>query len=415
MSGANDFPGEMEAFPFEEPDRDAVFGAPGADVPDSLLDVADLVRAARRPGSADELVGGDELVAGIATAIREHAAPLPSVADERIRVLNKSRTAKLAAAATAVLMLGGTAAAAATGALPTPVSHRHAELIVASAPTGASGPTGATGETGHHGHRHGLSGTVASVNGSTDPSQCGSGDTGTFELTGHHGETFTVNVAPTTTYFSKHVTAASFANVCVGSRVKVKGMVDGTTVAADKVRIKHAETPDAEHEHEGVVAPTLPGQPEEGHGHNHVHGEVASVNGSSDPAACGNGDTGSFTVTDRDGKSFTVNVGGTTRFLGHHDDGAPTFADVCVGQRVNVKGDVTGTTVAADKVIVLGGHQGDEQGDHDGDDETEHEVEQPEVEKPEVEHHQSQGAGEEHHDDGSSHGDSGGSDGSGHD
>src|SRR5436190_6370035 len=250
----------MEAFPFDERDSDAVFGAPGAVVPDSLRDVADLVQAARRPGSADELVGGDELVAGIAAAIGEHAAPLPSVADERIRVLTKFRTAKLAAAATAVLMLGGTAAAAATGALPTPLPRHHAELTSAEMSTGPSGATGATGATGHHGKHNGVSGTVASVNGSTDPTACGSGDTGTFTLTGHHGETFTVNVAPPTTYFSKHVSDASFAKVCVGSRVKVKGMVDGTTVAADKVRIKNTETPDHREQPGAFILP--PQQPE---------------------------------------------------------------------------------------------------------------------------------------------------------
>jgi hypothetical protein len=421
MSRPDDFPDDMEAFPFDERDGDAVFGAPGADVPESLDDVADLVQAARRAGSADELVGGDEVVAAIAAAIGEHAAPLPRGADERIRVINRSRTAKLAAGATAVLMLGATAAAAATGTLPTPIAHHHAELTSEDIPTG---PSGATGVTGHHGHHHGVSGTVASVNGSTDPAACGAGDTGTFTLTGHHDETFTVDVAPSTTYSSKHVTDASFANVCVGARVKVKGTVDGTTVAADKVRIKHSETPD---EH-GPVHPDLPVQAQE---HHHVHGSVASVNGSADPAACGSGDTGSFTVTDRDGNSFTVNVVSTTRFLGHHDDsGAPTFADVCVGTRVGAKGDETDTTVTADKVFVLGDHKGDEQGGHHADGEADHEadhevekpeveqpeveqpeVEQPEVEQPEVEHHQSSA---EHHDD-SSHGDNGGTDGSGHD
>src|SRR5436190_359674 len=240
----------MEAFPFDERDSDAVFGAPGAVVPDSLRDVADLVQAARRPGSADELVGGDELVAGIAAAIGEHAAPLPSVADERIRVLTKFRTAKLAAAATAVLMLGGTAAAAATGALPTPLPRHHAELASAEMSTGPSGATGATGATGHHGRHNGVSGTVASVNGSTDPAACGSGDTGTFTVTGRDGKTFTVNVSPTTTFGNGHghddgddddqasAPAQSFADVCVGTKVGAKGDVTDTTVAADRVLMR---------------------------------------------------------------------------------------------------------------------------------------------------------------------------------
>jgi hypothetical protein len=259
VSTFDDFPGDMEAFPFDERESDAVFGAPGADVPDSLRDVADLVQAARRPGSADELVDGDELVAGIAAAIGEHAAPLPSVADERIRVLNKVRTAKAAAAATVVLMLGGTAAAAATGTLPAPVAHHHAELASAEMSTGATGATGATGPHGHHGKHHGLSGTVASVNGSTDPAACGSGDTGSFTVTDHDGNTFTVNVSPNTTFGHGHghddvqapAPAQSFADVCVGKKVGAKGAVTDTTVAADMVFVRGDHNGDHEGDHEG--------------------------------------------------------------------------------------------------------------------------------------------------------------------
>jgi hypothetical protein len=423
VSTFDDFPGDMEAFPFTERESDAVFGAPGADVPDSLREVADLVQAARRPGSADELAGSDELVAGIAAAIGEHAAPLPSVADERIRVLNKVRTAKAAAAATVVLMLGGTAAAAATGTLPAPVAHHHAELASAEMSTGATGATGATGPHGHHGKHHGLSGTVASVNGSTDPTMCGTGDTGTFTLTGHHGDTFTVNVAPTTTYFSKHVTDASFANVCVGARVKVKGMVDGTTVAADKVRIKHTKT--ANHDEHGpqgafIVPPQQPDQPAHEQ-HDGVNGSVVSVNGSTDPAACGSGDTGSFTVTDHDGNTFTVNVSPNTTFghgHGHDDVQAPapaqSFADVCVGKKVGAKGAVTDTTVAADMVFVRGDHNGDHEGDHEGDDAENHDTASAEHDgEPHQAATSGQDSGGDHHD---GSGDQGSGDhGSGHD
>ena len=59
MSGADDFLGDMPRFPFDDRDADAVFGgASGPDtVPEDLRDVAELVCAARRAGSADELVG----------------------------------------------------------------------------------------------------------------------------------------------------------------------------------------------------------------------------------------------------------------------------------------------------------------------------------------------------------------------
>jgi hypothetical protein len=160
--------------------------------------------------------------------------------------------------------------------------------------------------------------------------------------------------------------------------VKVKGMVDGSTVAADKVRIKKTETAD-HHEHEGTGALALPPLQPAHEQHDGVNGSVVSVNGSTDPAACGSGDTGSFTVTDHDGNTFTVNVSPTTTFgHGHgHDDGddddqasapAQSFADVCVGTKVGAKGAVTDTTVAADMVFVRGDHKGDHEGDHEGDD-----------------------------------------------
>ena len=80
------------------------------------------------------------------------------------------------------------------------------------------------------------------------------------------------------------------------------------------------------------------------------------------------------------GPTLTVNVSPTTTFVGHHDgsDGA-SFADVCVGNKVGAKGDVTDTTVASATVIVTGDHMGDHQGDHEGDghdsDAQEHEIE----------------------------------------
>src|SRR5437016_3193931 len=132
-----------------------------------------------------------------------------------------------------------------------------------------------------------------------------------------------------------------------------------------------------------------PEQPDQAHEleHEGVFGAVASVNGSTDPAACGSGDAGSFTVTDRDGKTFTVNVSPTTTFVGHHDgsDGA-SFADVCVGNKVGAKGDVTDTTVASAMVIVTGDHMGDHQGDHEGDDNHDQDSE---AQEHEIEHHDS--------------------------
>src|SRR5262249_4373541 len=133
---------------------------------------------------------------------------------------------------------------------------------------------------------------------STDPTACLTGDTGAFTLTGHHGKTFTVNVSPTTTYSERDVTDPTFASVCVGSRVKAKGMLDDAThtLTADKGRIKNPEPPQP-HQRTGAF------------------GKIESVNGSTDPTACGTSDTGSFTVTDRLGNTFTVNVVPATTYL----------------------------------------------------------------------------------------------------
>lgn len=334
MTPADDFPGDMEEFPFDDHAADALLGAPpgSPDVPESLRDVADLVCAARQAGSADELTGEGVVVAEIAAAIGESAAPPRRRANERIAVLRKYRTAKVAAATTVALTLGGGVAAAATGSLPTPLGpHHHVELA--------------------------------------------------------------------------------------------------------------AQESDAPTVHQGVF------------------GEVASVNGVSDPGTCGtSGAGGSFTITDHDGNPITVDVAPDTKFFGEAQNGTPSFADVCVGQKVGARGDATGSTVTAAMVFATGGHhdadhpeadhheaddhevqhhEGDNQKveqhaaehdgaehetDHESDDadahEADHEVEQPEVEKPEVdqpavgqpavgqpdaEHHDAEHHDGEHHDGGSDH------------
>ena len=329
MTSRDDFPGEMEEFPFDDTAADAVFGTArvAGDAPEELRDIAELVHAARRTGSADELVGEDVIVARIAAAMGEPAAPPQGGAQERIAVLKKFRTAKVAAAATAVLLLGGTAAAAAaTGSLPTPTHHEHhAALAVVHA---------AAAPRHHELHAPGASGAVASVNGLTVPGTCGVADTaGMFTLTSHGGTTFTVNVdATTTTYTERDVTAPTFANVCVGSNVKATGTVLDTTVTATDVKIKppHVRTG--------------------------ASGTVASVNGVADPGTCGPpGVAGAFVLTAHEGNTFTVNVDTTTAFT---EDGvtAPTFGNVCVGSKVKATGTVVDTTVTATDVKIKPPH-----------------------------------------------------------
>lgn len=329
MTSRDDFPGEMEAFPFDDTAADAVFGSSdGADsAPEEFRDVAELVHAARRTGSADELVGEDVIVARIAAAIGEHAAPPQGDAHERIFVLKRFRTAKVTAAATAVLLLGGTAAAAASGSLPTPMHHHHdhhADLAVrhiAAAPH-------------HHGKRAaGISGVVASVNGLTVDGSCGVADmAGAFTVTAHMGSLFMVNVAPTTTFAERGIVPASFANVCVGAKVGAEGVVAGTTVTGVKIFI---EPPHVRTDASGVVA---------------------SVNGVATAGACGvSGMAGAFMLSAHEHTTFTVNVATTTAYV---EDGVvpATFGNVCVGSKVKASGTVVDTTVTATTVTIKPPH-----------------------------------------------------------
>jgi hypothetical protein len=352
VSVFDDFPGDMEELPFDDTDADAVLGSASGSgsVPAELRDVAELVHVARGPGAAGELAGEDVMVAQIAAAVGEHLASQRGDADERIRVLRKFRTVKLTAAATAVLMLGATAAAAATGTLPAPVqssvdkslsgvgidlpAHHHAELTVKHATP--NGPTKALHRGRHHGTKDtGAAGTVASVNGSSASGACGTAATaGVFTVTGHKGATITVNVTGATTFFEQGVTTGSFANVCVGDVALVKGDRTGMTVAATKVFVSTPRPPHTPHTPSGAF------------------GTVASVNGSSASTACGAAATaGVFTVTGHKGATFTVNVTGATTFLEQGMTGA-SFVNVCVGVTVFVKGTVTGTTVDATTVAI---------------------------------------------------------------
>ena len=172
---------------------------------------------------------------------------------------------------------------------------------------------------------------------------------GSFTITAPDNKTFTVNVDPSTTFADEGVTSPSFANVCVGEFVAAKGTVADPIVTATEVFIAPAKHDDKTHDD---------------HGHHVVaFGTVASVNGVSDAGVCGAPGAGSFTITGPKGTTFTVNVTSTTMFEVHGVTD-PSFANVCVGDKVGAKGDLTGTTVAATDVFVFpAGSDGDH---HDG-------------------------------------------------
>ena len=126
--------------------------------------------------------------------------------------------------------------------------------------------------------------------------------TGSFTLT-HGVATITVDVAPTTTYTDAAVSAASFANLAVGTRVAVLGSLTGTNVVdASAVRILQARPL--------------------------VRGKVASLG------------TGSFTLT-HGVATITVDVAPTTTYTDAAVSVA-SFATLAVGTRVAVLGSLTG-------------------------------------------------------------------------
>ena len=347
----------MRQNPFDDNTADAVLGSPVApdDVPAGLREVAELVQAARRPASADELVGENAMVARIAAAVGEPAELQPGVGQEGNPVHGMLRKTRVAAAAAALVLVGGTAAAAASGVLPTPVQQSlasgfskvgislpHPAELTASHPNNAS-VKHAKGKfaNGHHGlpapPPPGAFGSVASVDGATAAGSCGKADqAGTFTLTQHKSSTpVTVNVDTTTTFMEPGVTSATFANVCVGEFVAAQGTNTNNVVTATKV---------------GIAPPHV-----EDHGEG-AFGKVASVGGVTTDGACLTGDTGPFTLTSFKGmNTVTVNVSSSTTYSEKGVTSA-TFANVCVGEFVAAKGTNTNNTVAATQVFIAPPH-----------------------------------------------------------
>ncbi len=187
-----------------------------------------------------------------------------------------------------------------------------------------------------------LFGWVTAVNGDTTTGTCGTGGaTGTFTLSTVEGTTTvvsTVDVDGSTLFTEKHVSGASFADVCVGDKAVALGTSDDDTVAATLVAVK---------------VPPAPKPPKPVH----VTGVVGSVDGVTTPGTCGtSGAAGSFTAVRTDNSTsppttttWTVNVTSGTAFAAK-DVTSASFANVCVGGKtVSVGNTVSG---ALDAVAV---------------------------------------------------------------
>ncbi len=171
-----------------------------------------------------------------------------------------------------------------------------------------------------------VSGTVTSVNGTAAGGGCGTSDApGDFVLRAK-GATFVVDVGATSTRFQeKGVSAATFADVCVGDQARSLGTVSNDVVTAAEV----------------VVVPPRPQK---------VSGTVTSVNGKS---RCGKaGMAGAFTLTSHD-VVYTVDVGDPSTTFEERGVKAPSFALVCAGDKVRASGTVSNNdVVTASDVLV---------------------------------------------------------------
>ena len=177
-----------------------------------------------------------------------------------------------------------------------------------------------------------ASGTVASVNGSSATSSCGSsGAAGFFTLAARRQSGIvTVEVTPTTKFTDAADPTPSFADVCVGNHVTALGTLSSTTLTATSV---------------AVVPPNL----------GRDQGIVTSVNGVSTTGTCGTQSaTGTFTLVGNWRRGIVnVEVASTTTFT---DPASATasFADICVGVHAGALGTFSSTgTLSATAVTVL--------------------------------------------------------------
>ncbi len=176
-----------------------------------------------------------------------------------------------------------------------------------------------------------VSGTVASVNGSSTTGTCGTaGTSGDFTVTSH-ATTYTVDVgASSTTFREKGVSTPSFAIVCTGDKVRATGAISSdNVVTATEVTV-------------------IPPRPQ------HVSGTVASVNGSSTTGTCGTaGTSGDFTVTSH-ATTYTVDVGASSTTFREKGVSTPSFAIVCTGDKVRATGAISSdNVVTATEVTVI--------------------------------------------------------------
>lgn len=137
------------------------------DAPDPLRGVAALFEAAAGPAAPQELARKGQVVAAAMAEVLSSHPQLQTRPSRRKAMLSKVLTAKFAAAATVAAFGLGTAAAAATGALPGQTSHANSH-----AASGLATAAAAAGSSANHGssnHATSSGGTTSAKIPSTGP------------------------------------------------------------------------------------------------------------------------------------------------------------------------------------------------------------------------------------------------------
>ena len=174
-----------------------------------------------------------------------------------------------------------------------------------------------------------VKGVVTSVNGVSTAGTCGvAAAAGTFTVVGRHLHIITVNVATTTTFTDAADASPSFLDICVGTDVEALGMFSTGTFAATSVEV-------------------VPPKSDE------LKGVVTSVNGVSTAGTCGvSGATGAFTLVPRHHPAIvTVDVTSATTFTDSADP-SPSFADICVGAKVEALGTLSTSLLTAEQLVI---------------------------------------------------------------
>jgi hypothetical protein len=155
-----------------------------SEVPASLRGAAEVLAAAHQPATSEELAGMMAMVSGFTAAVVVPAQDSPEPVRSTSRMLTSRITTRAAVMASVGLLVAGTAAAAAGGAIPSPFHAARAHIAIA-----ADVSTTAAGDT-----------TTTAAGGPTtteagEPTSAEAGETNTTEA----GEPTTVAGEPTTT------------------------------------------------------------------------------------------------------------------------------------------------------------------------------------------------------------------------